>query len=60
MSGEQSADGTERYEVVAIRECTRCGKTGDDSEEYGVQGVPQISGNLCAECARELDAGTKQ
>ncbi len=45
----------DRYEVLGIEQCTRCGKTGPEDEEYGVRGIARIGGNLCVECVRELD-----
>jgi hypothetical protein len=41
-------------EVLGIRECTRCGKTGEPEEEYGVRGIARIGGNICVECVREV------
>lgn len=32
MSNDEYTDVTERYDIFGIRECTRCGKTGDDEE----------------------------
>ncbi|MCU4926906.1 hypothetical protein OB905_13105 [Halobacteria archaeon AArc-dxtr1] len=52
-----SENGIDRIKVVGIRECARCGKVGDDSEEFGVEGVARIAGNLCVECVRELHPG---
>jgi len=54
---DNSTDVTERFEVLGIKECRRCGATGDDGEEYGVRGIARIGGNLCVECVRELLTG---
>lgn len=54
-------DVMDRYEVLGIKECTRCGKTGNPEDgEYGVDGVARIQGNICVECVREIDADTEQ
>lgn len=50
---------SERVELLGIRECTRCGDTGDPDEEYGVRGIARIRGNLCVECVREIAANTE-
>lgn len=44
----------ENVHVLGIEKCTRCGKTGDDGEKYGVRGVARIQGNLCVECVEEI------
>lgn len=46
--------------VLGIRECSQCGKTGDDDEEYGVRGIARIGGNLCVECAWPRDTPNNQ
>lgn len=51
---EESGRAIPQFDVLAIKECARCGKTGDDGEEYGVDGIARIGGNLCLECVREL------
>lgn len=38
-------------ETLGIRECTRCGDTGDEDEEFGVE---RIQGNLCIDCVEVL------
>lgn len=53
-------DVTERFEILGIKECIRCGKTGDDGEKYGVRGIARIGGNLCVQCVREICTESSQ
>lgn len=49
---------TTGIEILGIRECTRCGDTGDQDEEFGVEGVARIGGNLCIDCVRGISEKT--
>lgn len=44
---------TEIWHTVGIRECTICGRN-DPNEEFGVEGLARIQGNICVECAHDI------